>query len=198
MSNLDSYQEYANSKSKHTKKDFKDNYFKTDFQRSKKSVLLFAACLTDMGFNCRLPPTVIKDEWAPDDGDLFVEKRIEIKHRTKNFTGPADWPYKKHKYQYKDENGNVIREVDAIIVTATKPWDRALVKPSVHYVLSDNEKHVAIISTKKTFKYWIRKTITRVDEGKVYEVFLCPIDVIEFKKMSDFKLINEVEKNEMV
>ena len=56
-----------------------------------------------------------------DNGDLFINQRVEVKHLSKDFKNAEDWPFK-----------------DRFIVCAKNAFDSANPKPYSYIILSKN------------------------------------------------------------
>lgn len=69
-------------------------------------------------------------EWKQhaDTGDLYIQQRIEVKRRSKHFSGPIDWPHG-----------------DTFFVCAKHSWDRAKPKPHAYMIFNKDMTHVAIV-----------------------------------------------------
>lgn len=145
--------------------------FLSHLAASDAAVWLVARWLGSGGQSVRIPPTAkapTREEWDGyvDGGDLFLEKRVEVKHLSVSFTNRKDWPFK-----------------DKFIVCAKHSFDRASPKPYVYVILNQAKTHAAVVKG-DTHKYW--QVGTRKDsryDNVEQEFYLCPMDQVQFATM---------------
>jgi len=111
-------------------------------------------------------------EWKgfADGGDLFILKRIEVKHIGKDFSGPDDWPFGSY-----------------FIVCAKHSFDRAREKPGAFIIVSHNMKNCAIVSGASS-KHWYEeeRTDSRYTGEEATQLFyFCPLEHVKFKTLSE-------------
>jgi hypothetical protein len=140
---------------------------------SQQAVLRVAEWLTRKGHTVRLPgvrraPTTA--DWADfaDHGDLLLERRLEVKHLSAEFTCAADWPFPN------------------VIVCARHAWQRACPKPSAILMLNRPMTHLGVVK-RETFPQWWTSAIAdkRYAFGYTQEFFVCPVACVEFSALDD-------------
>ena len=108
-------------------------------------------------------------EWKDhaDDGDLYIQLRVEVKKRGLEFTGREDWPHG-----------------DKFIVCAKHAWDRAKPKPYAFVILNKSMTHAAIV-TADTRSQWTveERTDSRYIQYR-QEFYFIPIDLVRFVPLS--------------
>jgi len=101
-----------------------------------------------------------------DDGDLFIQQRIEVKGLSADFTNGADWPFGAE-----------------FIVCAAHSYDRAKPKPYAYMILNRNRTHVAIVYGKSR-PHWTSK---RIKDGRYEDMtqkfYLCPLEHVDFRQL---------------
>ena len=102
-----------------------------------------------------------------DDGDLFILKRVEVKHLSAEFTSRDDWPF-----------GN------KFIVCAKDSYDNALTKPTMYCYWSKDKTHYAVVSC-RDYKQWT--VDTRFDSRYEHdcEFYFCPTGLVTFHRGFD-------------
>lgn len=142
--------------------------FLSHLDASKEAVFRVADWLMSSGLSVRLAGVQRapeRDQWKEfaDSGDIFIEKRIEVKRLSRDFSSEADWPFGR-----------------AFIVCAKHAWDRAQPKPEAFIIVSSNMQHCAIVRG-RTRMHWVveRRKDSRYD-GVEQEFFLCPMEHVEW------------------
>lgn len=114
-------------------------------------------------------------EWKKyaDEGDTLIYKdglcnKIETKRLTRNFTCKTDWPFK-----------------DEFIVCAKHSYDRAKIKAHAYVIINDKMTHMATVKPRSTADKWTisSKTDSGYAEPYSQDFYLCPIDLVEFRRM---------------
>ena len=146
-----------------------------DFQRfvkhlseSHEGVISAANWLNSLGYSVTIPPSTVSDSYENrmkhvDNGDLYINMRIEVKTLGITFTSRADWKFG-----------------DKFIVCAKHSFDNAKPKPYAYIIQSADLKHIAVVHT-HTFKQWYSEK--RKDsryEDVTQDFYLCPIDLVRF------------------
>ena len=128
-------------------------------------VQLAADWLTRRGHAVTLPavrvtPDPSKQEEYADEGDLYIQQRIEVKHLSAQFTGRQDWPFKD------------------FIVCAKHSFDNAFPKPHAYIILSKDLCHVAVVMA-ANHKSWTvsERTDKRYDNIK-QDFYFSPLDQV--------------------
>jgi len=118
------------------------------------------------GYTVRIPAMRIApshDEWEDfaDDGDLMVERRIEVKHRDVDFTDAGTFPF------------------PDVIVCAKHAWDRADPKPYAIVSLNRAMTHAAIIKGASA-AYWRVQTLEDKRYCEKQDFLICPMRYVTF------------------
>jgi hypothetical protein len=146
-----------------------------DFQRfvkhlseSHEGVISAANWLNSLGYSVTIPPSTVSDSYENrmkhvDNGDLYINMRVEVKTLGITFTSRADWKFG-----------------DKFIVCAKHSFDNAKPKPYAYIIQSADLKHIAVVHS-STFKQWYSEA--RKDsryEDVTQDFYLCPIDLVRF------------------
>ena len=146
-----------------------------DFQRfvkhlndSHEGVISAANWLNSLGYSVTIPPSTVSDSYENrmkhvDNGDLYINMRVEVKTLGITFTSRADWKFG-----------------DKFIVCAKHSFDNAKPKPYAYIIQSADLKHIAVVHS-ATFKQWYSEP--RKDsryEDVTQDFYLCPIDLVRF------------------
>ena len=146
-----------------------------DFQRfvkhlseSHEGVISAANWLNSLGYSVTIPPSTVSDSYENrmkhvDNGDLYINMRVEVKTLGITFTSRADWKFG-----------------DKFIVCAKHSFDNAKPKPYAYIIQSADLKHIAVVHS-TTFKQWYSES--RKDsryEDVTQDFYLCPIDLVRF------------------
>jgi hypothetical protein len=148
-----------------------DERFRQHLEDSKFGVQVIADWFTMNGYAVRLPPVrVCKNhaEWKAfaDDGDLFIESRIEVKHLGVDFTCREDWPFG-----------------EKFIVCAKHSWDRAQPKPQAYYVLNKQASHLAIVLGRTSNEWFVEERRDSRYDDVEQSFYFCPLDKVIFKNI---------------
>jgi hypothetical protein len=114
----------------------------------------------------RETPTVEDAPSYADDGDIFAygpapRRRIEVKNPRGSFSGPENWPYP-HVY-----------------VAAKNAADRAGDSVAAYFIVNIDLTHAAVVH-RKTRRQWYIVETGASNRGGTYEVYACPIELVEF------------------
>ena len=100
-----------------------------------------------------------------DDGDLYIQQRIEVKGLSRDFTDGSDWPFKD------------------FIVCAAHSYDRAKPMPYAYMILNRKRTHVAIVYGKSR-PHWTTKFIKDSRyEDLTQEFYLIPVEHVDFRAL---------------
>jgi hypothetical protein len=102
-----------------------------------------------------------------DQGDLYINQRIEVKKRGFCFTGRASWPY------------------SDFIVCARHSFDRATPKPFAYIVVSNDLKCAAIAMVEDHKAWTVATTRDRRYVNVAQECYFCPMEFIRFVMLED-------------
>lgn len=137
-------------------------------------VLRVAEWLVRRGRNVRISgqhraPT--HEQWQDysDSGDLMIEQRIEVKHRTFDFTSADDWPYAD------------------VAVCAQHSWQRAEQKPLAFVSVSCDMTHVAIVLASSAKHWSVRPCTDSRYDGVTQDTFFCPLSSVTFLRLPKIK-----------
>ena len=103
-----------------------------------------------------------------DDGDLFIEDRIEVKRFGKNWTCREDWPYGRRT-----------------IVCAKHSYDRAEQTPYLYIMLSNDMTHAITVLVKATRDQWYVKKVKDRGFNRVQDCYHCPLKLVTFHRLED-------------
>ena len=139
--------------------------------KSHDAVWKVAKLLNHRGYPVKVPVTTkakTVDEWKKhvDDGDLFIEQRIEVKQLSREFKNHSDWPFK-----------------NEFIVCSANSFDRAQPKPFAYIILSACGGHAAAVfcSTRNDWYAEMRSDNRR--EGVKQRFYFCPMELVQFFQM---------------
>lgn len=130
-----------------------------------------ARWLSNLGYSVNISPSVVKDVGDDfirgiDNGDLYISQRVEVKHRSLDFTGAHDWPFG-----------------DKIIVCAKHSFDLACPKPYLYLMLNRDKTHIAIIKS-ETSNFWtVEKVKDKRYENVKQECYFCHLKYVKFRKL---------------
>tara|TARA_B100000131_G_scaffold306986_1_gene334693 strand:+ start:209 stop:670 length:462 start_codon:yes stop_codon:yes gene_type:complete len=149
----------------------KENYrrFLEHLEKSTDGVFHVARWLHSKGIPCTINPTFAPKEYneeAKDNGDLWIQQKVEVKTMRFNFTDMESWPYK------------------TFIVCASHSYDDTFIKPYKYVILSNDKTHAAIVDVKATKDKWYR--MRKQDKRYIdysQEFYFCPIELLEFVKL---------------
>lgn len=109
--------------------------FLKHLSESDSAVWHVARWLQSRGNQITVPPSSSSERYEDrmkyvDNGDLYIQQRIEVKRRGINFTGKKDWPHRN------------------FIVCAKHAFDNAVPKPLGYFVLSNDMKYAGYVDAK--------------------------------------------------
>jgi len=142
-----------------------------DFQRfvkhlhdSREGVVSAANWLNSLGYSVTMPPSTVSDSYENrmdhvDNGDLYINMRVEVKRLGIEFTSKEDWKFG-----------------DKFIVCAKHSFDNAKPKPYAYIIQSLNLTHIAVVNS-STCK---QKRKDSRYEDMTQNFYLCPIDLVRF------------------
>lgn len=143
-----------------------DEQFIHDLKASMPSVWQAARWFHSRGYQAIVQPLHIRPDVSQrlqysDGGDLFVLQRVEVKHRSIQFTCRADYPY------------------PTLIVDDANVWDKANPKPYMHIIFSKDCQHAALIMG-STCKSWQRTSHFDEKSKGRREFYECPSELAIF------------------
>ena len=135
---------------------------------SHDAVWKVARMLNDKGHAVKIPVTTKAScyaEWEDhaDDGDLFIERRVEVKQLSADFTSAADWPYG-----------------EKFIVCARHSWDRAKPKPWCYIILSCSGTHAATVFDTTRQHWFVEERSDSRREDVRQQFYFCPLERVKF------------------
>ncbi len=152
--------------------------FKQHLKDSDEAIWFVARWLVGQGQTISIRPHKVApthSEWREyaDNGDLHILKdeqsweRTEVKHLGVCFTCRDDWPF------------------PDFIVCAKHSFDLADQKPRYYFIVSNDWKALAIVSTTK-FDHWTQTERTDHRYENVKQTFyLCPLEDVAWRKIND-------------
>jgi len=146
-----------------------DSSFVEDLQNSQQYVWQAAKWLSDSGYNVTIRPVEIRPDVSQmreysDCGDLEIIQRIEVKHRTLDFTCKDDYPF------------------DTVIVDVAHTYDKARPKPFAYIIFNKQATHCLIVENKSR-KQWIKRTTLDKVKKRERTFYECPIELCSFHKV---------------
>jgi hypothetical protein len=142
--------------------------FMTNLDKSHDGVWQVARWLVSRGNKVTVNPTIkakSSDElqYYVDEGDIYINQRIEVKCLSAEFTSAADWPH--------GEN---------FMVCGKNSYDRSNPKPFSYIYLNKAKTHVAILDT-KTYKHWhVKNYKDKRYDNMVQDFYICPTKLLKF------------------
>ena len=146
--------------------------YKEHLAQSSEGVQKVGKWLREKGYEVQIPelriaPSLAKYDDFVDDGDIFLNVKVEVKRRSFHFTCAKDFPYK-----------------EGSIVCAKKRFDKCFPQPFAIIHLNKKMTHCAIIM-KNTKKHWIEKMIKDGRYTDYYQVnYVCPLEYIEWARLT--------------
>lgn len=135
---------------------------------SDDAVWRVAHWLQARGHSVTVPPMSVRRTYAErmqhvDNGDLYINQRIEVKRRGFNFTGRHDFPF------------------PDFIVCARHSFDNAVPKPFAYVIVSADYKTAGIALCEATQKYWTTDTLRDHRYDNVAQaLYFCPLEHVKF------------------
>ena len=146
-----------------------------DFQRfvkhlseSHEGVISAANWLNGLGYSVTIPPSTVSDSYENrmkhvDNGDLYINMRVEVKTLGIIFTSRADWKFG-----------------DKFIVCAKHSFDNAKPKPYAYIIQSSDLNHIAVVNSSTSKQWYAEKRKDSRYEDVTQDFYLCPIDLVRF------------------
>ena len=102
-----------------------------------------------------------------DNGDLYIQQRIEVKHSSRDFTCIADWPF------------------TDFIVCARHSYDNANPKPYAYMILNAEKTHVAVVYGRLKAQWWVKTLTDKRYEDMTQEFYMCKPEIVEIKTLHE-------------
>lgn len=145
--------------------------FQQRLAASSKAVFAVAQFYQGKGHTVKIPPVLIAPTAAQaeeylDDGDLLLlfEKRIEVKHRTFDFSSADDYPY------------------PSVFISNVAAVDRARGQVSAYINVSRDLRCAAIIKY-ETAEHWFVNKSRASNTGNVEFQYACPLSFVHFEAL---------------
>jgi hypothetical protein len=150
-----------------------DPTFVADLLGSRPSVRAVAHWICDaFGNPVVIQPTIVRPsaserfEYA-DNGDLWIQQRIEVKHRpTIDFKSREEFPY------------------PTVIVDVTHAYDRARPKPYVYVICNQSLTGALVVMCRDTFDEWRKTTKYDTHANREREYYECPVRLCSYHDMT--------------
>jgi len=138
---------------------------------SQAAVWRVAMWLQKSGYSVTVSPLKYaknRDEWKEcvDDGDIYINQRVEVKRLGVNFSSEHDWPYH-----------------EKFIVCSKNSYDRAVPKPFAYICLSSDMGHVAIAMAKDSESWYVETKSDGRYENVSQEFYLSPLCKVKFMEL---------------
>jgi len=144
--------------------------FLSHLDESESAVARAASWLERLGEKTWIPKTTkakCHADWKShaDNGDLYLLRRIEVKHLSVDFTCENDWPYK-----------------PKFIVCAKHAWDRAEQKPWRFITFNQAMTHAAVIEGAANRPWFVEtRTDSRYSGPEASQDFyFCPMRLVRW------------------
>jgi hypothetical protein len=150
--------------------DQRDPTFVDDLMKSPEAVAVAARWLAEeWGLKVEVPeikcrPDVSQFSEYSDDGDLFIHQKIEVKRRSLKFSSLETYPY------------------PTAIVDNCHAWDRARPKPYAYFLFNHDLTGFLLCKT-STRPHWKKHTGYQEKRGRVRSVYLCPVELCEYRSI---------------
>jgi hypothetical protein len=147
-------------------RDFKR--FVKHLDESHEGVISAANWLNSLGYSVTIPPSTVSDSYENrmkhvDNGDLYINMRVEVKTLGITFTNKADWKFG-----------------DKFIVCAKHSFDNAKPKPYAYIIQSADLQHIAVVNSNTCKQWYSEKRKDSRYEDVTQDFYLCPIDLVRF------------------
>jgi hypothetical protein len=128
--------------------------------------------LRGRGHSVTIPPNSKAEshsEWKKhtDNGDLYINQRIEVKRLGVNFSNRLDWPFR-----------------ERFIVCAKHSYDLSVPKPYAYVILNKNCTNAAIVLASDSDKWFVESRKDSRYESVEQEFYFCPMDYVRFIVLS--------------
>lgn len=145
-------------------------------KNSYDSVWHVARLFSEGGNQVTLPPaTLPKNQHQarnnPDECDFEITYRVDVKHRTIDFTRAADFPFKD------------------FFVCQKRAYDNLAIKPRLIIILSRNKKYIAIANTRFETMWHTVKKKNGDYNNYTQEYYVSPLEYILFKPVEYLKCL---------
>lgn len=156
-----------------------DNEFIESLKGSEEYVNMVAEWLRTHGCKVEVPSVQVRPSFEErhkyiDTGDIKITLRIEVKHRSFDFTSKQDYPY------------------DTVMIDETFKIDRINRGELWGYVIvNQSATHLCFVMA-HTRKNW--KIISKHDSkdaGRLCNSYVCPVELCKFLKLSTGGMVNE-------
>ena len=146
------------------------NRFLEKLERSEQYIWLVSRWFHKSGYSVSIPvaPKALRpQDWKKysDQGDLYIQLRVEVKAPEIVFTGKDDWPHKEfficNKYQY----------------------DRAEPKPQMFFIMSLDGRYAGMVNNETTDQWYEKEIID--DYGRKKIVYCCPLDLVKWIQITE-------------
>jgi hypothetical protein len=145
--------------------------FLNHLDNSQGAVFAVAQMLNKRGYSVTFPSSSKAEkhsDWKKhaDNGDLFINQRVEVKQLSVEFSNMQNWPF----------GGD-------FIVCARHAFDRATPKPFVFVILSASMKNAAVVFGADYEKWDVKTRKDSRYENVVQEFYFSPVNLVRFFKM---------------
>lgn len=146
--------------------------FLAHLDQSNAGVYRVAMWLHSLGVPVSIPvaPRVAaRSDWkdGADNGDLYIQQRIEVKQLSVQFTSQADWPFR-----------------DKFIVCAKHAFDRATPKPYAYVILSKDGNYAATVKTSSSARWRVEKRTDSRYEGVAQDLYFADLADVSFSRIA--------------
>ena len=145
--------------------------FRKHLAESEHGVQFAAQYLLSLGHDVLIKATHCapsRDQWKEfaDDGDLYIQQRIEVKHLSATF-GKDHWPFG-----------------SKFLVCAKHSYDRSKPKPFAYLYFSSDKKCVASVMGTTREHWYVEQRTDKRYENYSQDFYLCPLEYVKFTQIS--------------
>ena len=151
-----------------------DPTFKADLDASTEAALVVARYFHRKGYGVTLPGKKVRDHAAnraafADGGDLLVHIPYEVKCRSIDFTGRADFPYA------------------TVFVDVVHAWENKKPKPQ-GYMIVNRTMTCALWISASTRPSWVMKSgVMDARVGRHRDFYECPVEICEEINLTEWR-----------
>lgn len=144
--------------------------FRKHLAKSEEGVQFAAHYLLSLGHDVLIKATSCapsRDQWKEfaDDGDLYIQQRVEVKHLSATFA-EGHWPFG-----------------SKFLVCAKHSYDRSKPKPFAYLYFSSDRKCVASVLGSSRPHWYVESRNDQRYENYKQDFYLCPLEHVKFTRI---------------
>ncbi len=146
------------------------NTLMSNIDRSQDAVWQVARYIVSKGYKISVTPTVKASNASElsdfvDEGDIYIQQRIEVKGLGAEFTCAEDWKFGKE-----------------FMVCAKNSYDRANPKPSKYIYLNKARTHMATLDTNTHKQWFVKRYKDKRYNDMEQDFYICPTELLKFSE----------------